>query len=113
MVERQSRDVSEVVPEVPAVGIRNTRSLDAAGSDRFEDGELSVIRGAAEWMQDHPVDPSKHGCGGSDTERQSEHCDRCEGRGSTEDSRPVPEVFKDASHGIRGFERNSASDYRS
>src|SRR5262249_35476268 len=35
LVERQSGDASEVVLEVPAVGIRNTRSLDAAGTDGF------------------------------------------------------------------------------
>jgi hypothetical protein len=44
LVERQSGDASGVVLEVRAVGIRNTRSLDASGTDGFEDGELSVIR---------------------------------------------------------------------
>src|SRR6516165_1708723 len=103
LVERQSGDASEVVLEVPAVGIRNTRSLDAAGTDGFEGGELSVIRGAAEWVQDHPVDPAKDSRSGGNTERQSEHCDRCQGRGPAEDSCCVPEVFKDASHGISDF----------
>ena len=72
--------------------------LDAAGTDGFEDGELSVVRGAAERVQDHPVDPAKDGRGGGNTERQSKHCDRCQGRGPAEDTRRVPEVFKDASH---------------
>src|SRR5262245_43362262 len=54
LVERQSGDASEVVLEVPAVGIRNTRSLDAAGTDGFEDGELSVIRGAPEGCRTIP-----------------------------------------------------------
>src|SRR5215813_3894651 len=81
LVERQSGDASEVVLEVPAVGIRNTRSLDAAGTDGFEDGELSVIRGAPEGVQDHPVDPAKHCRGGGNAKRQSKHCDRSQGWG--------------------------------
>src|SRR5262249_47274641 len=96
---RQSGDASEAVLEVPAVGIRNTRSLDAAGTDGFEDGELSVIGGAAEWVQDHPVDPAKDSRGGGNTECQSKHCDRSQGQGPAEDTLCVPEVFKQASHG--------------
>jgi hypothetical protein len=59
-------------------------------------------------VQDHPVDPAKDGRGGRNTERQSEHCDRSQGRGPAEDTRCVPEVFKDASHGI-GLYCNSGS----
>src|SRR5580658_3149580 len=57
--ESQSGDALEVVLEVPAVGVRNAGSLDAARTDGFEDGELSIIRGATERVQDHPVDPAK------------------------------------------------------
>lgn len=60
------------------------------------DGELSVVRGAAERVQDHPVDPAKDGGGGGDTECQSKHCDRCQGRSPAENTRRVPEVFKNA-----------------
>src|SRR5215470_2131787 len=73
LVERQSRDASEVVLKVPAIGIRNTRSLDAAGTDGFENCKLPVIRGAAEGVQDHSVDPAKDSRGGGDTERQRQH----------------------------------------
>src|SRR5215475_16207787 len=100
LVERQSGDASEVVLEVPAVGRRNTRSLDAAGTDGFEDGELSVIRGAPEGVQDHPVDPAKDSRGGGNTKRQSKHGDRSQGRGTAEDSCCVTKVFRDDSHGI-------------
>ena len=81
--------------------------------DGFQDGELSVIRGAAERVQDHPIDPAKDSRGGGNTERQSKHCDRCPGRGPAEDSGCVPEVFKDAAHRIRDFEGNWASNFRS
>src|SRR5215469_13954429 len=101
LVERQSGDASEVVLEVQAVSVRNTRSLDAAGRDGFEDGELSVIGGAAERVQDHPVDPAKDSRSGGNTERQSKHCDRSQGGGPAEDTCCVPEVFEDASHGVR------------
>ena len=63
-------------------------------------------------MQDHPVDPAKDGSGGGNTERQSKHCDRCQGRRPAEDTRRVPEVFKDASHVVPAFERNLASDFK-
>jgi hypothetical protein len=47
-----------------------------ARTDRFEDGELPVIRGAPEGVQDHPVDPAKHCRDGGNDKRQSKHCDR-------------------------------------
>jgi hypothetical protein len=49
-------------------------------------------------VQDHPVDPAKDSRSGGNTERQSKHCDRSQGRGPPEDTCCVPEVFKDASH---------------
>jgi len=106
LVQQQSGDALEAVLEVPAVGIRNVRVLDAAGTDGFEDGELSIVRSAAERVQDQPVDPAKDGSGGGNTERQSEHCDRCQGRGPAENTHRVPEVFKDASHVVPAFECN-------
>jgi hypothetical protein len=35
--------------------------LQAAGTDGLKHGELSVVPGAAERVQDHPVDPAKDG----------------------------------------------------
>ena len=103
LVQQQSGDASEAVLEVPAVGIGNARSLDAAGVDGFQDGELSVVRGTAERVQDHPIDPAKDCGGGGNTERQGKHCDRCPGRGSTEDTGCVTEVFEDAAHRVPAF----------
>ena len=60
-MQHQSGDTSQASLEVPAVGIRNVIVLDAAGTDGLEDGELSVVRDAAERVQDHPVDPAKDG----------------------------------------------------
>ncbi len=112
LVQQQSGDASETVLEVLAVGIGNARSRDAAGVDGFEDGEFSVVRGAAERVQDHPIDPAKDCGGGGNTERQGKHCDRCPSRGSTEDTRCVTEVFEDAAHRVRGFEGNWASYFK-
>ena len=74
---------------------------------------MSVVRGAAERVQDHPVDPAKDGGSGGNTERQGKHCDRCQGRGPAEDARRVPEVFKDAWQVAPAFECNLASDFKS
>ena len=43
------------------------------GTDGFEDGQLSVVRGAAKRVQDHPIDPAKDSRGGGNPERQGEH----------------------------------------
>src|SRR5580700_242222 len=112
LIERQSGDASEVGLEVPGVGIRNTRSFDAARTDRFEDGELSVIRSPAVWVQHHPVDPAKDCRGGGNTDRQGKHCDGCPGRGSTEDTGCVTEVFEDAAHRVPALKSNWASDFK-
>jgi hypothetical protein len=41
-------------------------------------------------VQDHSVDPSKHSRRGGNTERQSEHSDRGQGRGPAQDTCCVP-----------------------
>ena len=45
MVQQQSGNTGEAVPEVPGVGVRNLRCLDAAGTDGLKRGELSVSVG--------------------------------------------------------------------
>ncbi len=98
LVQQQSGNTAEVVLEDTGVGVRNRRSLDAAGTDGLKHGELSGVHGAVERVQDHPVDPAKDGRGSGNTERQSKHCDRCQGWGPAEDTHRIPEVFKDGSH---------------
>ncbi len=60
MVQQQSGNTAEAVLEVPEVGVRNL-ILHAVGTDGLKHGELSVVPGAAERVQDHPVDPAKDG----------------------------------------------------
>ena len=112
LVQQQSGDAAEAFLEVLAVGIGNVRSLKAASADGFQDGELSVICGTAKRVQDHPIDPAKDCGGGGNTERQGKHCDRCPGRGSTEDTGCVTEVFEDAAHRVPAFKGNWASDFK-
>src|SRR5271170_6361639 len=112
LVQQQSGDASEAVLEVPAVGIGNVGILGAAGVDGFQDGELSVVRGAAERVQDHPIDPAKDCGGGGNTERQGEHCDRRPGRGSTEDSSCERRSSRMPRIWVPALKGNWASDFR-
>jgi hypothetical protein len=66
LVQQQSGNTAEAVLEVPEVGVRNLM-LQAADIDGLKHGELSVVSGAAERVQDHPVGPAKDGRGNGNT----------------------------------------------